>query len=162
MTKEELQEKIKHFLDILEKSIIINPLSNKPLYENGLVTFENDNSGLTASDIFEILPKGKGVFINIDNPYDYEEFVKTFSVINREGQWLVINLQCDPHPEIIGALKQITEDNEVTVPNSKGAELSLIKLNPKTRIVFCADRLLIEDKITYPYFYNIFGPILNL
>ncbi|MBT7556592.1 hypothetical protein HN615_06670 [Candidatus Woesearchaeota archaeon] len=162
MDKGKLQEKIKHFLDIVEKNIITNPLSNKPLYENGLVVFENNNSDLSARDVFEILPKGKGVFITINNPHDYGEFIKTFSITNREGQWLIIDLQCDPHPKIIGALKKITEDNETVVSDFKGKELSLIKLNSKTRIVFCANRLLIEDKISYPYFYNIFGPILNL
>ena len=162
MGNKNTQEKIQHFLEIIEKNAVHNPHLKKPLFENGLVAFDTDNGEKYANKVFAALSEGKGLLVVISNPQNYEEFVKILSIANREGQWIIADLQCDPHPEIIKILKQLAEDNETTISNFKDKEFYQIKLNPKTRIIFCAKRELIEKEMSYPYFYNLFGPVLNL
>ena len=162
MSNQILKDKTRHFLDVVDKNSIVDPSSNNPIFENGLVVFEGDSSKISAKDVFSLLPSGKGLFITLDNSFDYNEFIRNFSIANREGQWLVVDLQCDPHPDIIGIMKQVAEDNEATISGYKNKDLYPIKLNPKTRIVVCVNRNLAETVITYPFFYNLFGPNLSL
>lgn len=154
------KEKIQQFLEIVENNGIIDKQkSNQSIFENGLVVFEAEN--LTARDVCEFLPEGKYLIILVSDPLNYKEFIDNFSMINREGQWLVVDFKCDPHPNIISFLKQLNEENEVAISDYKDQELANFKLNSRTRIICCIKRNELE-KITYPYFYNLFGPILNL
>lgn len=155
------QKKIKHFLEVIEIKSKDSDSHNE-LADNGLIIVEKEKSEISSQDVLKELPEGRCRSISIINAQDYESFINAFSIANREGQYLLVDLQCDPHPNIISILKQISEGNEASILTYKDREEYLIKLNPKTRIIFYGRRELFEDQITYPHFYDLFGPILSL
>ena len=81
---------------------------------------------------------------------------------NREGQWLVVDCSCDPTPAVIQVLKQISQDNEFTISQFEGKELFTMKMDPKSRVIFLVGSDVLEKEITYPYFMDLFGPILRI
>jgi hypothetical protein len=156
-------EELNHFFEVLEKvSISKDPREPKKLiFDLGLVIFES-NSSLKAKSIFNLLPKEKTRFFELKNRYDVDNFLKELVIANREGQWLLVDCQADPSPEIISVLKQLSENNSFTVSNFEERELFQISLNPKTRIIFCINSDFLETKISYPFFMNLFGPVIRI
>ena len=161
-TKEELN----HFFEVVEKvkipSILSSGLPSKKLiFEMGLIIFESKSS-LKAEDVFKILPEGKARFFKLKDRYDWEDFLKELVIANREGQWLFVNCQADPAPTVIGILKQISGDNVFTVLHFEDKELFRMELNSKTRLIFAIQSDFLEREITYPFFMNLFGPIIRI
>jgi len=158
-----LKEELDHFFEVLEK--VKSPSDprqpRKLVFDLGLVVFESHSSS-DANNIFKILPKGKSRFFKLDNPYTFDDFLKELVIANREGQWLMVDCQVDPAPTIIGILKQLSEDNAFTVSHFEDKELFQMKLNPKTRLIFCIQSDFLETKITYPFFMNLFGPVIRI
>lgn len=158
----EVKKEIEEFLLAVEKVTHSEPYEpQKQLFDLGLVIFESE-SKLNAKDIYNCLPKGKAIFFELNNPYYSDDFIRNLVIANREGQWLIVDLKTDPSPTIIGIIKSLSETNEFTVSHFEGKELFMMKLNPKTRIIFCIENEFLETKITYPYFLSLFGPILRL
>ena len=159
----ELQQKeIREFFNALEKVTHGEPFApTEELFDLGLVIFEPESKA-TAKDIYTLLPEGKGLFFELINPYYYEDFAKKLVTANREGRWLVVDCKTDPAPTIIQIIKQLSETNEFSLSHFEDKEIFSMKLNPKTRIIFCIDNEFLETKITYPYFISLFGPILRL
>jgi len=156
------KEKLKEFFEVLEKvSIPEDPSSRKLIFDLGLVIFE-PTSSLKAEDVFTLLPEGKARFFGLKDRYDVENFLKALVIANREGQWLLVDCQADPAPGIIGILKQLSEDNSFTVSHFEEKELFRMELNPKTRIIICVNSDFLETKITYPFFINLFGPVIRI
>jgi len=160
LNKNQKQE-IEEFFEILEKvsspSDIREP--NKLVYDLGLIILENK---IDPKEIFNLLTPGKARYFELDNPYVYDDFFRELVIANREGQWFFVNLQVDPAPTIIGILKQLSEDNSFTISHFEDEEFFRMNLNPKTRIIFCIESDFLETKITYPFFLNLFGPILRI
>jgi len=98
----------------------------------------------------------------LNDKHEYESFLKELVIANREGQWFLVDCQADPSPTIITVLKQISEDNAFTVSHFEGQELFRMTLNPRTRIIFCLDSDFLEKEITYPFFMNLFGPVIRI
>ncbi len=156
-------EELNHFFEVLEK--VSTPSDSrepgKLVFDMGLVIFEPTVS-LKADSVFNLLPKGKSRLFKLNNPYTFDDFIKELVIANREGQWILVNCQADLHPTIIGVLKQLSEDNAFSVSHFEGKELFRMKLNPKTRIIFCIKSDFLETKITYPFFINLFGPVIRI
>ncbi len=162
MTTINNEKEIKHFFEILEKvAAPSDPRSKKFIYDLGLVIFEKVSKN-SAKQVFDLLPKGKGRFFILDNPYTYDDFLKELVIANREGQWFIVDCQVDPSPLIIGVLKQLSEDNVFTVSHFEDKELFTMELNLKTRIIFCINSEFLETKIIYPFFMNLFGPVIRI
>ncbi len=156
---EEIKKEIKEFFEILEKvAVPSDPRSLVPVYDLGLIIFEKNNK---SKEIVDLLPKGRARFFVLNNPYSFDDFLKELVIANREGQWLIVDCQADPSPTVISVLKQLSEDNSFTVSHFEDKELFRMELNPKTRIVFCVDSEFLEKKITYPFFMNLFGPVIR-
>lgn len=157
------QQELLEFFEVLEKvAVPSDPRDQKKLvYDLGLVIFE-ENSRLKAEDILKLFPNGKCRFFKLDNPYTFDGFLKELVIADREGQWLIVDCHADLSPTIIGILKQLSEDNAFTVSHFEGKELFRMELNPKTRIIFCINSMFLETKITYPFFMNLFGPVIRI
>lgn len=156
-------EELNDFFEVLEKVSAPSDLREpgKLVFDLGLVIFEPESS-LEVYDVFDLLPKGKAQFFKLENPYYFDDFIKELVIANREGQWFLVDCQTDPAPTIIGILKQLSEDNAFTVSNFEDKELFTMKLNPKTRIIFCIKSDFLETKITYPFFMNLFGSVIRI
>lgn len=165
MTKllQKTKEELNHFFEVLEK--VSSPSDfrepKKLVFDLGLIVSEDDSS-LKANDILNLLPQGKVRLFKLDNPYAFDDFLKELVVANRGGQWFLVDCKADPAPTIIGILKQLSEDNAFTVSHFEDKELFQMELNPKTRIIFCVQSDFLETKITYPFFMNLFGPVIRI
>jgi len=158
----ENQKELNQFFEVIEKvAAPSDPRSRRMIYDLGLIIFE-PNSSLRANDIYSLFPPGKARLFLLNNKHEYESFLKELVIANREGQWFLVDCQTDPSPTIITVLKQISEDNTFTVSHFEGKELFRMDLNPKTRIIFCIDSDFLEKEITYPFFMNIFGPVIRI
>ena len=161
--KSQAEEKsdTKMFFDVLEKSASFDPREpQKMLVDSGLVVLKK-NSSAKVRQIISLLPKGKAILMKLDNPYFADEFLKKLVMVNREGQWLIVNCSCDPAPMVIQILKQINQGNKFTIPNFEGKELFTMRMNSESRVVFMIGNDTLEKEITYPYFMDLFGPILR-
>jgi len=156
-------EELNHFFEVLEKvSTPSDPREpGKLVFDMGLVIFESTSS-LKTESVFNLLPKGKSRLFELNNPNICEDFIKELIIANREGQWLLVDCQADPCPTIIGILKQLSEDNAFTLSHFEDKELVKMNLNPKTRLIFCLQSDFLETKITYPFFINLFGPVIRI
>jgi len=165
MTKISLDQKkeLTLFFEALEKvKFPSDPREpGKLVYDLGLIVFESPLSPKTG-DVYNLFPEGKTRLYKLDNPFDHERFLKELVLANREGQWFLVDCQADPSPTIIGILKQLSEDNAFTAPHFEEKELFRMELNPKTRVIFAIQTDFLETKITYPFFINIFGPIIRI
>ncbi len=152
--------KLDHFIEVLA-NMMSNTVANgkQPLIENGLIVLED--SECSFQDIVSTFASKQPEVITLSNPVDDHAFIQAVIQANENKQWLIVNLECDPHNSVITALKQLSEDNEFTITDNSN-QLIAVKLNPETRIVVCSKRSLIEEHITYPYFYNLFGPVLSI
>ena len=75
----------KEFFEVLEKvTSPSDPRSKKLIYDLGLVIFEK-NTKKGAREIFNLLPKGKARFFLLDDPNDYENFLKELVIAIRKG-----------------------------------------------------------------------------
>lgn len=161
--KTKSQKDISHFLEVLEK-VAVSPGGGEgatAIPDLGLIIFEKGSS-FKVDDILKVMPEGKGLEVVIDNPWDKDLFTKKLVEANREGQYLVIDLRVDPHPKILAILKNLISLGSINTSHFEDKELFRVSLNPKTRLIFCAKRNILEEVITYPYFINLFGPILSL
>jgi len=156
------KDEVRDFFEALEKVSHFEPREPaKQLFDLGLIIFEK-GSRLSAEDIFQFLPEGKGALYIINDPNSYEGFLEKLVMTLREGMWLVVDCQADPAPQIIQALKQLSDSNEFTLGYFEEKELFNMKLSQKSRIVFCLKNDFLEEKITHPYFMSLFGPILRI
>lgn len=163
----QLNEKVKselgEFVEVLEKVFTPPDLRapNDLLFDSGLVIFE-DSSEINTEQIINCLPEGKGRFFLLDKEYDDYGFLEELIAANEKDQWLVVDCKVDPSPQIISILKQISNRNYLTVPYFKDQELFSLKINHKTRIIFCVCSDFLEKGITYPSFINLFGPVIRI
>jgi hypothetical protein len=156
------QKELNQFFEVIEKvAVPSDPRSQRRIYDLGLIIFE-PNSSLRTNDIYNLFPPGKARLFLLNNKHEYESFLKELVIANREGQWFLVDCQADPSPTIITVLKQISEDNAFTISHFEGKELFRMELNSKTRIIFCIDSDFLEKEITYPFFMNLFGPVIRI
>ena len=164
MTTKTSQEKsdVVVFFEALEKNTSFDSREpNKILADSGLIILKKSNSAAVKS-VLDALPKGKAVTMKLDNQYFADDFFKKLVMANREGQWLIVECSSDPAPAVIQTLKQISRDNEFSISHFEDKELFSMKMNPKSRVVFLIEDSVLEKDITYPYFTNLFGPVLRV
>ncbi len=150
------------FFEAIEKNVSFDSREpNKALADLGLVVFKKGNP-VEIKKVLDILPKGKTLLVKLDNQYFADDFFKKLVMANREEQWLVVDCSCDPAPAVIQVLKQISQNNAFTISHFEGKELFTMKMDPKSRVIFFIDNAVLEKEITYPYFINLFGPILRI
>ena len=150
--------KLTNFLNAVQNTAIrdISSSSNMAVIENALIIIEDKTAKF--ADILKLLKLKNTQVVDINDSNESESFTYSLISANKKGKLLIINLECDPLNDMITILKQLSEDNEFSVIDND--KLKFRRLNPATRIIVCAKRLLIEEKVTYPYFYELFGPVL--
>lgn len=153
-------QQLKNLIEATD-SVTHEELGETNLFDNALIIFESGSTG-NAQDIQKLLSDGKANIIEITSPYDYQTFANKIVEVNREGQWLIVDVKTDIHPNVISVLKSVAEENVVRINNYEDQDIFEMKLNNETRIIFCIKRDLLEKTISYPYFLNLFGPVISV
>lgn len=162
MITSETKQKIEHYLEIIEKSSSPDPRQpSKTLADMGLIIFEPD-SEVIAANIQDIISPEKAIIYRMNNPYDYETFLSKLIEANNNNQWLIVDCQDDFNATTVGIIKQISEMNKFTVLHFGDKDNFQLEIKPETRIIFCLQSDFLENKVTYPYFLNIFNSILRI
>lgn len=148
-------------LQALEKVTHFDPHEpQKKLFDLGLIIKED--SSFSPEDLLNFFPSDKLLSFSLDNPEEYEEFLKTLVLANKNEKWLAVNCLTDPSPTTIQLLKQICESNTFTIPSVNKQGFVSVNLNLGTRVIFIIDNDDLENKITYPFFVNIFGQVIRI
>lgn len=150
------------FLRSLESVTHTEPISpGVPLFDLGLIILEPESNASFDTLAHKVPALRRHDFALTDHS-DYLQFATALTEANNRGIWLVVDCQADPSPTVITILKQLAEDNACTISNFDGQELTRVTLNAETRLLFIIPRLVLEEIITYPYFSNLFGPVLRI
>ncbi len=158
---EEVKKELASFINSLD--VVLTPSDLRApkdlFFDSGLVVFEDSLVGV--DEVADCLAEEKRKVFLLDNEYDDYGFLKALIEANEKGQWLIVDCKIDPSPQMISILKQVSDRNSFTVPNFNNQELFSLKINSNTRIIFCIESKLLE-KITYPSFVNLFGPVIRI
>jgi len=148
-----IKGKIGQFIDVLLK--VAN--SEGQLFDNGLIVIEDESNVK-----FEDIESNLNDFIKFDKVDNHVTFINSLVVANKDKKIILVKIEHDLDPKIISILKQISVDNTCNISDFNNEEIYHLKINQKVRIICITKRSVIENSISYPYFYNLFGPVLVL
>lgn len=155
------KEKIKKFVEILDK--VSHPnlpwAKNEKFYDLGLIIGEK---GVKFG--FDDFKKAVGDarkyrFFTINRKSEQDDFLKFLVETLEAKKWLVIEIKDDLRGKCLTQLKRLSELNSIQLLNK---EVFNLKLPEESRIVVIIDRDILEKKISYPYFIQLFGPKISL
>ena len=151
--KEELQT----FIHLLK-----TPKITKKVFDLGLIIKE-PGCKIDASEIFNELKK----LVDIEKiVYDqqaideniFEEIINSF----QKGKWVFIEIKKDLSSPLLNQLKHLADYNTLQLIDYRDQDIFEMKMPESSRIIIFTERDFIENKISYPHFYRLFGPVLSL
>lgn len=154
MSKEQLQEFI----------LALQRVKRKPanLYDLGLLIKESQ-SKLSADKVFKevvkIVPTKK---INYDKSISDEDAIEQLARILQKENWVFLEIKKDIGSPLLNQLKHLANYNSFQLFDFDGKEVFEMKLPQNARVIIFAERDFIENKISYPHFYTLFGPTLSI
>lgn len=162
LPQKQTAEKLKGFFQAVQ--YVTHADSREPahtIHDMGLIIEER--KGACAPDaLTALLGADCAHFFTLENSVAVDDFVEALIHANERGRMLIVTCLTDPTPTIIGILKQLSENDTCAIPNVCGKEIFPLSPHPDTRIVFCISSHDMEQTITYPYFINLFGPVLRI
>lgn len=162
MLTHQQEEKMKHFLEAVNQ--VTHPTglgSLEKIYDLGLIIFEKDCKA-TIDDIVSVFPENKVEVLKYENNKYEASFIEKMVDLLKNKKWILVDLKVDPGHDLINQLRHLSDENVMQLFNFKGKEVYNLKLPIESRIVVVVQRDFLEKEISYPYFLNIFGPILSL
>ncbi len=80
----------------------------------------------------------------------------------RKKNWAFLEIKKDISSLFLNQLKHLSNRNFLQLLNYNNQDVFEIKMPEDTKIIVFAERDFIENKITYPHFYRLFGPTLSI
>jgi hypothetical protein len=129
-----------------------NDSSNLPLVivENN-ETILSEHLWMSVSDNIKLF--------SLDNPNIFESLVEKIIECQKANLPLVIEIETDPNPSVISLFSQVADRSTVTETDESGQKHNLFLRIP---IISVINRELLENRISYPNFLNLFGPGLSI
>ena len=152
------KENLKTFIRLLQK------VRKQPsrTFDLGLIVKE-PKSKTKAEGIFSETRK----LINIEKivygkpEIDEDIFEKIINAFQK-GKWIFLEIKKDISSPLLNQLKHLADFNSLQLIDYKGKDIFEMKMPENSRVIVFAGRDFIENKITYPHFYKLFGPVLSL
>jgi hypothetical protein len=154
MNKEELNM----FVRLLQK---VQRQPNRT-FDLGLIVKE-PKSQIDAQKVFEEIKK----IIDIERII-YDEAIFDEDVIDKivnafsKNKWVFLEIKKDIKSPFLNQLKHLANYNSLQLIDYRGKDIFEMKMPENSRIIVFAERDFIENKISYPHFYRLFGPTLSL
>ncbi len=141
------------FLKVLESPTILDERTNKGLKQLGLIVYdsEEEKAFKIIKESFKNLKIGG---VNINNENSDQSFKLELADALQAGEVILINIESDVSPSILSVLKGLSEEN-----NYVDSEISVRLSKP---IICLVSKEIIETKISYPHFYDLFGPVYHI
>ena len=152
------KEKLNTFIRLLQKC----QRQPSQIFDLGLVVKES-KSRISNEKIFNEIKKIVDIKRIICNKSSLDEevidkIVEAFS----KNKWVFLEIKKDIGSPLLNQLKHLANHNSLQLLNYKGGDLSEIEMSKDSRVIVFAERDFIENKITYPHFYRLFGPTLSI
>jgi len=87
-----------------------------------------------------------------------DKIVDTF----QKNKWVFLEIKKDIGSFLLNQLKHLANHNFLQLIDYQGKDIFDMKMPENSRLVIFAERDFIENKISYPHFYRLFGPTLSL
>lgn len=153
------KEKLESFLKLLQKKHQIQTL---PPFDLGLIVKEPEGK-VDASEIFNEIKKTVPIErIVYDESIFDEDVIKKIIELFEKGKWIFLEIKKDIDSLLLTQLKNLSNHNFLQLVDYQGKDLVEIKIPEDSRIIIFVERNFIENKISYPHFYRIFGPTLSI
>ena len=152
------KEKLNTFIRLLQK------VRKEPsqTFDLGLVVKESKNR-VTSNKALEAIKKiTKIERIIYDKSMTDEDLIAKVIESFKGSKWIFIEIKKDIGSLLLNQLKHLANYNSLQLVDYQGKDLFEIKIPETARVIIFAERDFIEKKITYPHFYRLFGPTLNL
>lgn len=152
------KEKLNIFLHFLKKTFTLK----SPAFDLGLIVKE-PKSETTPDEVFQEMKKKVDIerIVYDENAFDEDVINKIVEIFNKE-RWAFLEIKKDISSPLLNQLKHLANHNFLQLMNRQGKDLVEIKMPENSRVIVFAERDFIENKITYPHFYRLFGPTLSL
>ncbi len=152
------QEKLNTFIRLLQK------VQKQPsrTFDLGLIVKEL-KSKISSVKILEAIKKTIDIEkITYDKSSIDEDVIENLVNIFEKDKWVFLEIKKDIGSPLLNQLKHLTNFNSLQLIDYKGQDIFEMKMPKNSRLIVFAERDFIENKITYPHFYRLFGPTLSL
>ncbi len=154
------KEKLEQFIRLLQK------VKRQPqrVFDIGLIIKEpSAEKSVSGEKVFReiknIAPIEKIIY---DNSMDDENAIQKLINVFRKKNWAFLEIKKDISSLFLNQLKHLSNRNFLQLLNYNNQDVFEIKMPEDTKIIVFAERDFIENKITYPHFYRLFGPTLSI
>jgi len=152
------KEKLNQFIRLLKKVFRMK----SPPFDLGLIVKEPENKDSSDSVFKKIKKEVEIEKIIYDESIADEDVIEKIIESFKKNKWLFLEIKKDISSPLLNQLKHLANHNFLQLIDYKGKDLVEIKMPENSRIIVFAERDFIENKITYPHFYRLFGPVLSL
>lgn len=153
------QEKLQIFIRLLQ-----GPHRHPylPLYDLGLIVKEPE-SKIAPEKAFKELQKIVDIEKIVYDQFSFdEETVEKIIEAFRNKKWVFLEIKRDVGDLLLNQLKHLSSSNSIQLFDFKGKDVFEMKMPKESRLIIFSKRDFIENKISYPHFYRLFGPILSI
>lgn len=152
------KEKLKEFIQLLKR--VKHPLRHT--FDLGLIVRE-PGSKIKIQDILEEIQKEVPIEKMIyDEQITDEGIIEKIIEAFKRKKWVFLEIKKDIKSPLLNQLKHLVNYNSFQLIDYKGQHIFEMKMPEESRIIVFAEREFIENKISYPHFYLLFGPVLSL
>lgn len=132
------------------------------LADMGLIIKEK-NSNINTGNLKSQLSKDLALqeIIYNDSVSD-EDVLKLMVQAFKNNTWVLLEIKKDVGSVLLNQLQHLANSNNLQINDFEGQELFEMSVPENVCLIALVDRDFIESKITYPHFYKLFGPTLNL
>ncbi len=152
------KEKLNTFIYLLQK------VQKQPsgAFDLGLIVKE-PKSDINSVEVFEVIKKMVKIEkIIYDTSSIDEEIIDKFINVFKKDEWVFLEIKKDISSPLLNQLKHLVNHNSLQLIDYQDRDVFEIKMPANSRIIIFTERDFIEEKITYPHFYTLFGPTLNI
>lgn len=152
------KEELKIFLQLLQK--VKHPL--KGTFDLGLIIKEPKSEVKSDEVLKEIQKELKIEKIVYDERVFDEDVIEQIINLFKEKKWVFLEIRKDIQSPLLNQLKHLANYNSFQLIDYKGQDIFEMKIPEESRLIVFAERDFIENKISYPHFYTLFGPTLSI
>ncbi len=152
------QGKLNKFIRLLQK------VQKQPsrTFDLGLIVKE-PKSKMSSVKILRAIKKMADIEkITYDKSSVDEDVIENLVNIFKKDKWVFLEIKKDIGSPLLNQLKHLANFNSLQLIDYKGKDIFEMKMPEKSRLIVFAERDFIENKISYPHFYRIFGPTLSI
>lgn len=151
------QEKLNMFIRLLQK------VQKQPsrTFDLGLIVKEPE-SKITPDEVLKTIKNLVDIEkITYDKSKIDEDVIENLVNLFEKNKWVFLEIKKNIGSPLLNQLKHLANHNMLQILNYKEKDIFEIKLPKNSRVIVFAERNFIENKITYPHFYRLFGPTLS-